>query len=542
MLTEYNPAVRDGRGKDVVLPGWFFPPSISPLAGSLILSLIHVDPQQRCTASEALRHPWSLGDGRPSSPEGLSGRSQSQSNSNVVKIIYQDENQQSSKILSIVKSEKDKEKLKLKVQNKEQKEKRSSNLSTPQSLSMAPTTTSSLVNTPRINKPRSPPIPISILPVLQIPSTASHRSGSPDENSPTRDALASVATALASFSIEVVRQDQSVAVTSTVTGTGSVSCSGSSTSTGSDAIVSCEQSGIRRNRQQQSEETRVPAEVAIIIQSRTDHVSPPITLIDTGSVPITLIDTCLQQPITRRGSHNIPLMSSNINELQSASQCTTSSLIALPSPPKIQVPPIPPTCNYNTPPPPAVHVVPVNGDSIRNIGEGQTNQSVQQAGNTSRYSMIGGHSVGRAQDGQGQGQGQGQSQGQGQDREDRYQSIIEQQRQKEAAALAQDYQSDQSQGQGQGHVQGQATRAVAAAPAVTAINVGNRESRGSIHAIMGTNSVLSSTTTYNENESNVTLTGSSETTQNYRVNVSADAENIVSDTYIVAENNCNSSR
>jgi serine/threonine protein kinase len=61
MLSEYAPAVRDG--KEVALPAWFFPPSISPIAGSLILSLIHIDPQQRCTAVEALKHPWSTGEG-----------------------------------------------------------------------------------------------------------------------------------------------------------------------------------------------------------------------------------------------------------------------------------------------------------------------------------------------------------------------------------------------------------------------------------------------------------------------------------------------
>ena len=63
MLTEYGPAVREGRLKDLVLPVWFFPPCISILAGSLILQLIHVDPLQRCTAAEALRHPWSTGEG-----------------------------------------------------------------------------------------------------------------------------------------------------------------------------------------------------------------------------------------------------------------------------------------------------------------------------------------------------------------------------------------------------------------------------------------------------------------------------------------------
>ena len=59
MQSEYGPAMRDGKGDEIILPLWFFPSSISPLAGSLIVSLLHIDPQQRCTAAEALRHPWS---------------------------------------------------------------------------------------------------------------------------------------------------------------------------------------------------------------------------------------------------------------------------------------------------------------------------------------------------------------------------------------------------------------------------------------------------------------------------------------------------
>jgi serine/threonine protein kinase len=59
MQLEYGPAMREGKGNEIVLPLWFFVSSISSLAGSLIVSLLHIDPQQRCTAAEALRHPWS---------------------------------------------------------------------------------------------------------------------------------------------------------------------------------------------------------------------------------------------------------------------------------------------------------------------------------------------------------------------------------------------------------------------------------------------------------------------------------------------------
>lgn len=48
-------------------PEWLFPSSISRSAVSLLLWLLHVDPLQRCTAAEALHHPWCLGSPVPSS-------------------------------------------------------------------------------------------------------------------------------------------------------------------------------------------------------------------------------------------------------------------------------------------------------------------------------------------------------------------------------------------------------------------------------------------------------------------------------------------
>ena len=48
-------------GKDITLPNWFWPSSISAAATSLLLGLLHYDPSVRFTASEAVNHPWCTG-------------------------------------------------------------------------------------------------------------------------------------------------------------------------------------------------------------------------------------------------------------------------------------------------------------------------------------------------------------------------------------------------------------------------------------------------------------------------------------------------
>jgi len=45
----------------ITLPSWLFPPSVSPLAASLIVQLLQTNPAARVTVQEALEHPWCRG-------------------------------------------------------------------------------------------------------------------------------------------------------------------------------------------------------------------------------------------------------------------------------------------------------------------------------------------------------------------------------------------------------------------------------------------------------------------------------------------------
>lgn len=47
-----------GSHREPALPDWFFSSGISPAAASLIILLLHTDPEQRLTAAEARMHPW----------------------------------------------------------------------------------------------------------------------------------------------------------------------------------------------------------------------------------------------------------------------------------------------------------------------------------------------------------------------------------------------------------------------------------------------------------------------------------------------------
>ena len=59
LSTEYVTDWREGR--EPTLPQWFWPPHLSPLAGSLLVGLLHWDPAMRLTAESVMQHPWCLG-------------------------------------------------------------------------------------------------------------------------------------------------------------------------------------------------------------------------------------------------------------------------------------------------------------------------------------------------------------------------------------------------------------------------------------------------------------------------------------------------
>ena len=65
---EYSTALASGNTSEFLFPSWFFPPQLSLSAKSLIVSLLHYDPNLRLTAAAALQHPWCL-------PEQLSSAS-----------------------------------------------------------------------------------------------------------------------------------------------------------------------------------------------------------------------------------------------------------------------------------------------------------------------------------------------------------------------------------------------------------------------------------------------------------------------------------
>lgn len=56
IFTEYIDAIQ--AGKDPLYPSFFFPSHISSLARSLIVQLLHPDPNLRLTATGALKHRW----------------------------------------------------------------------------------------------------------------------------------------------------------------------------------------------------------------------------------------------------------------------------------------------------------------------------------------------------------------------------------------------------------------------------------------------------------------------------------------------------
>lgn len=63
LLTGYHPLYVKGDNKQSYIrklknPVWKFPPHFSPLAQTLFLKLVKINPLERYAASEALKHPW----------------------------------------------------------------------------------------------------------------------------------------------------------------------------------------------------------------------------------------------------------------------------------------------------------------------------------------------------------------------------------------------------------------------------------------------------------------------------------------------------
>ena len=477
MLSEYGPAVREGRGRDVVLPVWFFPPSISPIAGSLILQLIHVDPQQRCTASEALRHPWSTGEGSKPAFSDSSTRSHPKG----VKLQHPDE---SSPLVSNVtspvapNSERDKEKNKgTKCSNKEQKEKRISAPPSPVVMAGVPPTLPSAVRS--IKPPRSPPSAIYAVPTIPASNV---NAGSPGSSSPTLVSLAYVATALAPFSTDVIRSAElaieEIIITEDTPRTSSHR----------------EQVG---HQQFQLDELRCASDETLAAW-RSDMAA------------ITVMGNNFQAVTRTRASQGNAQQTAYINSETVIATNITSCPVTASFHSRLSG-----RHTFSS----AVSTT----DGVRSRSDAHSNQ-LQQGGNSPRFTMQGEQSR-PPQDREEE------------DRKERYQSILEQQRQKEAAALAMETQTDQ--GHGHGHTAYMvATTNPNPSPnlnresgsAEMAILLSASEASG----ISNSESVF----VCNDNES-VAAEARGVTTQTQRIHISAASENFVTSNYILGENNIN---
>lgn len=70
LVTEYAPARQDH--KEIPIPAWFWPESLSRSSGRLLVRLLHYDPHMRLTAEEVLAQEWCRGEDRDSSNIGSS--------------------------------------------------------------------------------------------------------------------------------------------------------------------------------------------------------------------------------------------------------------------------------------------------------------------------------------------------------------------------------------------------------------------------------------------------------------------------------------
>ena len=381
MLSEYGPAVREGRLKDLVLPVWFFPPCISTLAGSLILQLIHVDPLQRCTAAEALRHPWSTGEGAKPAVTDLN-ISSSRSQLKGVKLLQPDDSTLPCNPLT----DKDREKVKAsKGSHREVKDKRASAPPSP------------VVTVPAAISPQSAvrsgkPLRSHSSVTLSAPTASQNvNNASSGTSSPTLVSLTSVATVLASFSADTGRhmdlEIEEIVITEEI-------------------ICSSQHSPLLL------EESR-----GLLLEAAT-----AISRLDT-TAQITVVEGTSQVVARSRGTQ--------ASCQQPASTCSYGEVVVSAT----VVAALPASASFQNPPKFSGRPSSASNESTRSRERSDIqpsqNQSQPQA-NTAAYLR-----------GEQCRQGQEREEEERKERE-RYQSILEQQRQKEAAALAMDPQADQS--------------------------------------------------------------------------------------------------
>jgi hypothetical protein len=479
MLSEYGPAVREGRSRDVVLPVWFFPPSISPIAGSLILQLIHVDPQQRCTASEALRHPWSTGEGSKPAFSDPNARSHPKG----VKLQHPDD---SSPLVSNVtspiapNSEREKEKNKgIKCSNKEQKEKRISAPPSPVVMASIPPTLPSAVRSTK--PPRSPPSAVYAVPTVPASNLSA---GSPGSSSPTLVSLACVATALAPFSTDVIRSPE-LAI---------------------EEIIITEDTPRASSHREQVVQQQFQLDD---LRCASDDT---LAAWRSDMAPKTVVGSNCQAVTRTRAPQGNSQQPAYINSETVIATNITSC---------------PATASFHSRFP-GRHTFPAavsTTDGGRSRSDSHSNQ-LQQGGNSPRYSMRGEQSR-PAQDREEEG------------RKERYQSILEQQRQKEAAALAMETQTDHGHGHGHGHT----AYMVASANPNPSPNLNRDSGSAEMAILLSASeasgmSNSDSVFVCNENDS-VAAEARGVPSQTQRIHISAASENFVTGNYIVGENNIN---
>lgn len=304
MLTEYGPAVREGREKDVSLPTWFFPSSISLLAGSLILSLIHIDPLQRCTAAEALRHPWSSGEGKKNVSDTVSSVAKG------LKPSQSDEMNLLTSSFSSLKGVQDKDKLKIQKKEQKERERRQASVQSPPVLIIP-----SQQYLPRSKAPKSPPSPTVLLSSNPSPNVCSPRrlSSMPEESGKElqeEECMMALEPAFLAVAEEEQQQHQQITAVRVEEEVQEVA-----------TVIQC---SLASSDQQQC--------IATVLEiSNPTAVSSPSTIIDTAAATVVIRNTVSQSAS--------PISAILCNDSSQDSPLPSFTVATLPPPPRAYSPP-----------------------------------------------------------------------------------------------------------------------------------------------------------------------------------------------------------